>query len=147
MANCLAQGGDAYEWYGRRRQWSQVGDWLYALEGLVGPGYRQAAAGFMRQCADGLGHLPAMGRALAEQAGAAYAQAGEAMGIFAQSFAEIGPVEEYDERVATLQQALGSQTYRRRAADLVEEVRRAEAEALTYLARIIETINDQVAYG
>jgi hypothetical protein len=143
----LAQGGDTYEWYGRSRQWSQIGDWFYALQGLVGPGHRLAAAGFMEHLADGLGRLPAVGRALAEQAGAAYVQAGEAMGIFYQSFAEIGPVVEYEERVATLQQALGSQAYRRRAADLIEEVRRAEAEALAFLARIIEAVNEQVTYG
>jgi hypothetical protein len=149
MAHCLAQGGESYEWYGRRQRWDQIGDWLYALEGLIGPGYRRAASVFMARCVDGLGRLTPAGRALADQAVAAYAEAGRAMAAFSRGFAEVGPLDGAEERIETLRRAFGSYAYRRRAAAQLEAVWHAEAQAVSHLTQIVDihTGSGQGGYG
>jgi hypothetical protein len=126
----LGQEGDCFERDGGSMPWDEVGDWLYAMEGLVGPGLRRAASDFLGRCTTGFGGFSApQERSLRTGAGH-YEEATREMDAFTALVASVGPIEEYEDRMQTGRAALASPEFRREAAQVIGRVRAAEEKAI-----------------
>jgi len=111
------------------------------MECLGGPTFRKAAAAFLRRCALGFGGFSGEQREAIEAAAKGYDRSNANMMAFWDLFASVGTIEEYEGRVQTIGQALSSREIRKKAANIVREIRLNEEYAISSLEEVLALEN------
>lgn len=105
-------------------------DWWFAMEGLAWPPYRKTAAAFISRCATDFGSFSPVQKAHLRSAARSYEQSAAQFDELWKLFRSVGPLDEYDDRVKTVSQALSSRQFRTTAAGVVRRIRAAEESGI-----------------
>jgi len=147
LIECLDQDGEQFEYEGRRVPWAQIGKghWEYAMGCFAYGGFRKAARGFLRRCADGFGDFTGEQAGHLRAAASAYDESGRHMDALLALFESVGPAggDEEDPPQDGFAKALSSPDFRKQAADIIRQVRQAEDNALSSLEEVLALASDR----
>lgn len=139
LSRCLDQDGDEFVSQDRRLPWAKIGetDWWYAMEGLGWPEYRKTAAAFLGRCATDFGGFVDPQKSHLQAAAKCYEESARQLDAFWRLFQALGPLESTEDHELTLCKALVSRDFRRKAAEVVRGIRKAEEQALIALEKAL----------
>lgn len=139
LAKCLDQDGDEFVSQDHRMPWAKVGetDWWYSMEGIGWPEYRKTAAAFFGRCAADFGGFVDPQKSHLLSASKCYEESAKQLEAFRRLFESVGPLESTEDHERTLGKALVSREFRKKAADVVRGIRKAEENALLALEKAL----------
>ncbi len=147
LIECLDQDGEQFEYEGRRMPWAQIGKghWWYAMGCFAYGGFRKAASGFLRRCADGFGDFTDEQEGHLKSAAESYDESRRHMDAFMDLFESVGPAggDEEDPSQDGLAKALSSRDFRKQAADIIRQIRQAEENAISSLEEVLALAGDR----
>lgn len=137
---CLQQPGEEYAFGKLRMPWNKIGDtdWWYAMEGLAYPPHRRVGAKFIAKCADGFGGFPRSSADLLHEAARHYDKSARGFAQLWKHFEAVGPLEEYEDHVNTVNGAFSSHEFRKDAAHIVGTIIEAEERGIAALQNVLK---------
>ncbi len=126
-------------------------DWWFAMEGLAWPKYRQTATVFLSRCATDFGGFSDAQKVHLQSAARFSEESAVQFDALWKLFLSVGPLEEYEERVKTVETALSSSDFRAKAVEVIRQIRVAEESTIAEIEKAMAALgtekrgNDRVA--